>query len=103
MSKKAKVAPASVTSVATGWEETLLICRKCSKKLSGGFGENGDESFKTVLRSRLRDTGRRRRTGIIDVGCFGVCPKQAVVIARSSKPGTLLVLGARTDPAILLD
>jgi hypothetical protein len=60
MSKKAKVAPETVTSVATGWEETLLICRKCSKKLFGGFGENGDKPFKTVLRARLRETGRRR-------------------------------------------
>ena len=103
MSKKVKVAPAAVMSVATGWEETLLICRKCSKKLSGGFGENGTEPLKAVLRSRLREIGRRRSTAIIEVGCFGVCPKKAIVIARSSRPGSLLVVGERTDPKLLLD
>lgn len=103
MSKKTKVAPAAVMSVDTGWDETVLICRKCSKKLHGGFGKNSDESFRTVLRTHLREAGRRRSIGIIEVGCFGICPRQAVVIARSSKPGTLLVVGAGTAPAILFD
>ena len=103
MSKKAKVAPATVTRVATGWDETFLICRKCNKKLSGGFGEDGDEPLKAALRTRLRETGRRGRTAIIEVDCFGVCPKKGVVVARSSQPGSLLVVGAGTNPSILLD
>jgi predicted metal-binding protein len=101
MSKKIKVAPATVLSVPTGWDETLLICGKCSKKLSGGFGKDGAEPLKTVLRAYLRKHGRRS-TRIIEVKCFGVCPRKAVTMARSSKPGSLLVVGARVDPASLL-
>jgi predicted metal-binding protein len=103
MSKKAKAAAATVTTVRTGWEETVLVCRKCSKRLSGGFGKDGDETLTTTLRSHLRKAGRRGGTAIIDVGCFGLCPKKAVVVARSSTPDRLIVVGAGADPALFLD
>jgi predicted metal-binding protein len=103
MSKKAKATSTTVTTIRTGWEETFLVCRKCSKRLAGGFGEDGEVTLKSALRSHLRKTGRRRSTAIIDVGCFGICPKKAVVVARSSTPDRLLVVGAGADAATFLD
>jgi predicted metal-binding protein len=103
MSKKVKATSATVTTIPTAWEETLLVCRKCSKRLSGGFGKDGEVTLKSALRSHLRKTGRRRSTAIIDVVCFGICPKKAVVIVRSSTPDRLLVVGAGTDVASFLD
>ena len=94
--------PGSLVSVPTGWRETLLICRKCSKKLDGGFGAAGDLPLRAALRAVLRQTGQRRSVGVLETGCFGLCPKRAVTVARSRSPGEFLVIGAGADAALLL-
>jgi predicted metal-binding protein len=99
---KAKPTAGSLVSVPTGWRETLLICRKCSKKLDGGFGESGDLPLRAAVRAHLRKTGQRRSVGVLEVGCFGLCPKRAVTVARSRNPGEFLVIGAGADAALLL-
>ncbi len=89
-------------SVATGWTDALLICKKCSKKLDGGFGEDGSETLRRALRGALRTTGQRGQIGLIEVGCLGVCPKRAVTTVRASQPGSLLIVPQGTDVAKLL-
>jgi predicted metal-binding protein len=84
------------------WTEVVLVCRKCSKKLDGGFGEDGDEPLAKVLRKAMKPKGggkgRKARVGVIEVGCFDVCPKNAVVAVRASKPGDWVIVprGAAT-------
>ncbi len=78
------------------WTEVVLVCRKCSKKLDGGFGEDGDEKLSKVLRKAVKaqggGKGRKARVGVIEVGCFDVCPKNAVVAVRTSNPGDWVVV-----------
>jgi hypothetical protein len=100
---KAKVAKGAVTTIPSGWRETVLICRKCSKKLEGGFGVDGKTSFRSALRETLRQRGERRTTRLIEVGCFGICPKKGVTAALGSAPSALVVIGRGADPAALFE
>ena len=80
------------------WTEVVLVCRKCSKKLDGGFGDDGDQRLAKALRKAVGGKGRKARVGVIEVGCFDVCPKNAVVAVRASHPGDWVVVprGAST-------
>src|SRR3954470_11095852 len=54
----------------------ILICRRCLKRWAGG----------DRIRSRLKRELKQRRTGkktsrLVAVNCFGICPKEAVVLA----------------------
>ena len=92
MSKKAIFEKGAPPAIPTGWSDTVLICRKCSKKLKGGFGADGDDTFKQAVRRALRDAGKRGAVGLLDAGCFGICPKRAVTISVASRPYELLVV-----------
>jgi predicted metal-binding protein len=84
------------------WTEVVLVCRKCSKKLDGGFGQDGDEKLAKALRRSVKAAGggkgRKAQVAVIEVGCFDVCPKNAVVAVRASNPGEWVVVprGAST-------
>ena len=82
----------------SNWSEVVLVCRKCSKKLDGGFGDDGDQRLAKALRKSLGGKGRKARVGVIEVGCFDICPKNAVVTVRASNPGDWVVVprGAAT-------
>ncbi len=103
MSKTSIPDVALVQSVPTGWTDTLLICRKCSKKLHGGFGHKGRDTLRQTARDALRATGRRGQVGIIEIGCVGICPKRAVTTARASAPGVFRIIPAGFPPETLLD
>ena len=84
--------------VRSNWENALLVCRKCGKKLGGGFGPKG----KTGLAKALRKTtggqkGRKARLGIVEVGCLGVCPKGAVTMVDTAQPGEWLLVRQGTS------
>ena len=98
---KHKPATTTLRTVATGWTDALLICRKCSKKLRGGFGPDGDDTLRQAVRGALRTSGRRGQVGIVEVGCLGVCPKHAVTTARASQPGAFRIV-PKGYPADLL-
>lgn len=98
MSKhKSTPEPGILHPVATGWDDLILICKKCSKKLGGGFGEDGGEPLRKALRGALKAAGKRGRVGVMEVPCFGVCPKQAVTVGIASAPGAFLVVPAGFD------
>ena len=40
-------------TVRSDWANTLLVCKKCSKKLDGGFGPKGKTSLAKALRQDL--------------------------------------------------
>ena len=105
MSKKKKpaVTAGSVTTVQTGWRDTAFLCRKCARKLDGGFGASGSQSLRRALREALRARGLRGQIGLIEVGCFGICPKGGVTMGLASAPGELLVVARGADAGAVLD
>jgi len=66
--------PKSFKISKTRWSEVVLVCRKCSKKLDGGFGPDGDKTLKKAL-----------------------CPKDAVVAVNARRPEELLIVPAGAD------
>ena len=94
--------------VRAEWREVVLVCRKCSRKLDGGFGPDGDDTFAKALRRSL-DEGElrkvkalRREVAVLEVGCLDVCPKRAVAVVLGSTPGrmTLVPEGAAMDEVV---
>lgn len=90
-----------IRRVGSTWADVILVCRKCSRKLDGGFGPRGDQRFGKALRQALRQAEpapmapggkRRRRSAVIEVGCFDLCPKKAVVVLRADRPGDWLLV-----------
>lgn len=88
---------------ATPWQEVVLACRKCGKKLGNeGFGPDGDQALPRALRSVLRRDGRRQEVRVVETRCLGLCPKRAVAVLLASRPGTLLAVGAGTPAEIVM-
>lgn len=82
-----------------------MICRKCGKKLSGGFGPKERTRLDKALREALDSgKGRRGKLGIMQIGCLDICPKNAVMVALGSRPGTLYAVrkGTPIDDVIAL-
>ena len=81
----------------TPWRDVILVCRKCGKKLRGGFGAKRKDDLKTVLRQALREAGRRRDVRVIETACLGLCPKRGVTALNASDPSVIHVIPAGTD------
>ena len=82
------------------WTNTILVCRKCSKKLKGGFGPDGKKPLAKALRKHLQTgKGRMADAGILEVGCLGLCPKRGVTVVDARHPDQWLVVrpGANLD------
>ena len=77
-----------IKRVKADWSEVVLVCRKCSKKLDGGFGDDGDQKLAKALRKAIgaKGKGRKASAAVIEVDCLDVCPKGAVVTVRASTP-----------------
>ncbi len=85
-------------SVRSHWSTTLLVCKKCSKRLDGGFGPKGRTSLAKALRKELGvGKGRKGKLGIIEVKCLGVCPRGGVTIVDAAHPGEWKIVPARQD------
>jgi hypothetical protein len=87
-----------IKRVRTDWNEVVLVCRKCSKKMKGGgFGPDGDQRLAKALRREFGGgKGRKAQVGVIEVGCFDVCPKDAVVVTSGFAPDEWLVVPRHT-------
>ena len=82
----------------TRWNEVVLVCRKCSKKLDGGFGPDGDKTLKKALRRYLHaGKGRKADLAVVGADCFDVCPRNAVVAVNARHPEELLIVPAGAD------
>jgi predicted metal-binding protein len=84
----------SPVSRATPWRVVLIVCRKCGKKLDGGFGRKRKESLKSALRPH-----RERDIRICEAACLGVCPKGGVTALNATSPGMIHVIPAGMDAA----
>lgn len=87
-----------IKSAPTRWTEVILVCRKCSKKLDGGFGPDGDRTLKKALKKYLKPgKGRKAALVVKETDCFDVCPKHAVVAVNAANPKALLIVPAGAD------
>ena len=91
-----------IPATPTPWTDILLVCRKCSKKLDGGFGPSGEQTLPRAVKHALRESGRRRTVRIIETKCLGLCPKGAVTVLAARTPGAMLAVPKGTDAARLL-
>ena len=88
----------AVKSASTNWRQVVLVCRKCSRKLDGGFGPDGDRSLKKALRKYLKaGKGKTAELVVKETDCFDVCPKRAVVAVNIANPKALLIVPAGAD------
>lgn len=87
--------------VKARWANTVLVCKKCSKKLKrGGFGRDGDRTLAKALRRHLQlGKGPKSAAGIVEVSCLDVCPKRAVTVVDARHPDQWLIVrpGANLD------
>ena len=91
-------------TVRSDWQGALLVCGKCSKKIGGGFGDDGKTSLAKALRRMLGlKKGRRSGLGVVESKCLGVCPKNAVVVVDSRAAGEWLVVPARAKLEDVVD
>ena len=84
------------------WRGAVLVCRKCSKKLDGGFGPKGKLRLAKGLRKQVGlKKGRRGSIGIVEVDCFGLCPAGGVTVVDAANPGEWLIVPRGADLAAL--
>ena len=76
----------SIREISAKWDDVLLVCRKCGKKVGGGFGKDGEQRLEKALKSQLKGKGRHK---VVTVPCLGLCPKNAVCLVQASAPGTV--------------
>lgn len=85
-------------TVRARWSRAVLVCAKCSKKLDGGFGPDGDQPLAKALRKQLGiKKGPKARAGVVETRCLGVCPKRAVTVVDAARPGEWLLVSAGAD------
>lgn len=86
-----------IKSYRTPWTNILLLCGKCARKMDGGYGEEGEDTLRSALKSTLKATGHKRDTHIIETKCMGLCPKNAVTAVNAGHPGRMLAIPKGTD------
>lgn len=85
-----------------GWNGAVLVCGKCSRKLDGGFGAKGRSRLAKALRQCAGlGKGRKASVGVIETKCLGLCPKHAVTVVDTRRPGEWLVIEPGEDVAAL--
>ena len=88
-----------IRTLPSKWGPVALVCRKCGKKLGGGFGRKGRDDLLDVLKRHLKHTEQRRALRLVETGCLGLCPKNAVAVALSDR---VLLVSAGTAPEEVL-
>jgi predicted metal-binding protein len=94
--------PPTIAATPTPWRDIILVCRKCTRRLGGGFGKKHREPLRSELKTALRASGHRRDARVIEIGCLGLCPKGAVTVVIASRPGELLAIPKGMDVRDLL-
>ena len=91
-----------ISAAPAPWRDVALVCAKCSRKLRGGFGRKGKRDLAEVLKAALKENGRRRELRVMEVGCLGLCPRDAVSLVSSARPDEVLVVPGGADATEVL-
>ncbi|MBB5715361.1 (2Fe-2S) ferredoxin domain-containing protein [Sphingomonas aerophila] len=79
--------------VRSHWTGAVLVCGKCSKKLGGGFGRKGRTPLAKALRRALGlGKGRKATLGVVETQCLKLCPKLAVAMVDTRRPGDWMIV-----------
>ena len=92
----------TIASIPAPWGSVVLVCRKCSRKLDGGFGKKGKHALADALEDALDGAGRGREVLVAETDCLDICPKRAVAVLRADRPGEVLTVPAGADPEAVL-
>lgn len=92
----------TIASIPAPWGSVVLVCRKCSRKLGGGFGKKGKHALADVLEDALAGVGRGRDVLVVETDCLDICPKRAVTVLCADRPGEVLAVPAGADPEAVL-
>lgn len=85
-----------IRDISAKWDDVLLVCSKCGKKVGKGFGERGKQTLRKALKAELKG---KKRYKVVSVPCLDICPKGAVCLVQASAPGTIHLVkpGATVD------
>jgi predicted metal-binding protein len=87
----------SMVRISARWDDSVIVCGKCSKKVDGGFGAKGKTSLAKALRRELGvKKGRKARIGVIETRCLGLCPKRGVTMVHGTRPREWMVVAPGT-------
>jgi predicted metal-binding protein len=86
----------------SNWDQTVLVCAKCTKKVGGGFGPKGTTPLTKALHA-VFGKGRKASVGVVPVKCLGVCPKHAVTIVSARHPHEWLIVPKGTPVAHVIN
>jgi predicted metal-binding protein len=104
MSKVMKQAIGGPVVVRPRRQTAVFVCRKCLKR------SDESKAIKTAIKTALKSETKRGARGdlkparMIATSCFGLCPKNAVVITGGACAGTgdyVLISSADQVPAAL--
>lgn len=83
--------------VQSDWKGVVLVCRKCTKRVKGGFGADGRTSLAKALRALgNRRKGRKADFAVVETPCLKLCPKGRVVAMDARDPGRWLLVKPST-------
>jgi len=92
----------AIRTLAARSTRVVAMCRKCGKKLGGGFGSGGGQSLAKALRRELGlPSGKRARVRLIETACLDICPKGAVVVIDGGRPNETLLVPGGTPVALI--
>ena len=82
----------------------VAICKKCGKKLGGGFGDGASKPLAKALRKELHlPKWKRSPVRIVETACMKLCPKGAVAVMTGGDAGRVHVVPAGTPLAVVAD
>ncbi len=86
-----------IRTVPTPATTLVAICKKCGKKVGGGFGDGGKKSLaKALVRHLDLPKWKRSPIRIVETGCMKLCPRRAVAVTTSNNPGLVYVVPEET-------
>ena len=91
------IKPQPIRAVTTQSTTLVAICKKCGKKIGGGFGDGGGTSLAKALKKHLGlPKWKRSPVRIVETGCMKLCPKRAVAVATSHDARLVFVVPGAT-------
>ena len=90
----------AIRTVTTRSTTLVAVCRKCGKKIDGGFGDGGRRTLAKALKTYLDlPKWKRSPVRIVETGCMKLCPRNAVAVATSGDARLVHIVARETPVA----